>query len=61
LLRLSALLWFDDDDDDNNNNSNNGKHKHTPKPVFEHEDVTVLWNQADTQRQSSYGKEARYN
>jgi len=44
------LLWFDDDD--------NGIHTHT---VFEREDVTVLWNQADTQRQSSYGKEARYN
>jgi hypothetical protein len=21
-------------------------HKHTPKPVYEQEDVTVLWNQA---------------
>jgi hypothetical protein len=29
----------DDDDDDNNNNDN------IPKPVTEHEDITVLWNQ----------------
>jgi len=23
----------------------NGTHAHTPKPLSEHEDVTVLWNQ----------------
>jgi hypothetical protein len=32
-----------------NSNLKNGKvvntHTHTPKPVCEHEDVTVLWNQ----------------
>jgi hypothetical protein len=37
----------DDDDDDNNNTNNNNKnwYSHMPKPVTEHEDITVLWNQ----------------
>ena len=35
-------------------------HAHTPKPVYEQEDVTVLWNQA-VHRQRSYSKQASYN
>jgi hypothetical protein len=54
LLRLSAWLWFDDEDDNDDDDNNNGG-IHSLKPVFEHEDVTVLWNQGDTQGQSSYG------
>jgi hypothetical protein len=45
LLRLSALLLFDDDNDNDNNNNNNNNGIHTPKPVFDYEDVTVLWSQ----------------
>jgi hypothetical protein len=44
---LSAVVSSNNNNNNNNNNTETAEnwYSHIPKPVTEHEDITVLWNQ----------------